>query len=65
MSGPSADRSLGVYLVRSASRHDGEQIAAADPFTAAGHCAFELIQWEIHQILGVGPFSVEAFALTR
>lgn len=57
LSGPTSDRQLGIYLIRAASRVEAEQIAAADPFTAAGHCTFELIEWEIHQILGVGPFT--------
>ena len=61
-SGPTPDRSLGIYLIRAGSRAAAEQIAASDPFTAAGHCAFELIEWEIHQIMGVGPFSEAQFA---
>ena len=59
MSGPGAtpegDR-VGIYLIRAASRQEAETIAAADPFTAAGHCAFRLIAWEVHQIMGAGPF---------
>jgi uncharacterized protein YciI len=57
ISGPTPDRRLGIYLIRAASRERAEQIAAADPFTAAGFCAFELIEWEVHQILGAGPFT--------
>jgi len=57
LSGPAQGRSLGMYLIRADSRDEAEQIAAGDPFTAAGHCAYELIDWDIHQILGVGPFS--------
>ena len=36
---------------------DAEQIAASDPYTAAGFAAFELLEWEVHQIMGVGPFT--------
>jgi len=61
LSGPSTDRALGIYLIRATSRPAAELIAASDPFTAAGHCAADLIEWEIHQILGVGPFSEAAF----
>jgi hypothetical protein len=50
-----------MYLIRAGSCTEAERIAAADPFTAAGHCAFELIEWEIHPALGVGPFSASAF----
>jgi hypothetical protein len=38
-----------------------ERIASADPFTANGHCVFELIERDMHQVLGVGPFSSSAF----
>ena len=60
LSGPTPDRSRGLYLIRAGSRSEAESIAAGDPFTAAGHCTFELIEWEVHQILGVGPFTAAA-----
>jgi uncharacterized protein YciI len=60
LSGPSPDRSLGIYLIRAASLADAKDVAASDPFTAAGHCAADVIQWEIHQILGVGGFTAAA-----
>lgn len=60
MSGPTPDRSMGLYLLRAGSRSEAEVIAASDPFTAAGFCTFDLIEWEIHQILGVGPFTAAA-----
>ena len=56
MSGPSRDRSVSLYLIRATSRQEAEAIAATDPFTAGGECRFELIDWEIHQILGAGTF---------
>jgi uncharacterized protein YciI len=61
-SGPSRDRSLGIYLIRADSRETAEVIAASDPLTAAGHCTFELIEWDIHQIVGVGPFTASALS---
>jgi uncharacterized protein YciI len=60
ISGPSPDRALGIYLIRAASRADAERIAGSDPFTAAGHCTFELIEWEVHQIMGAGSFTAAA-----
>ncbi len=39
------------------TREEAERIAAGDPFTAAGFTAFDLIEWEIHQIMGAGPFT--------
>jgi uncharacterized protein YciI len=63
LSGPGSLKGerYGIYLIRAASRAEAEQIAAADPFTAAGDCAFDLIEWEVHQIMGAGPFSSAAF----
>ena len=55
----------GVYLIRTGSREEAERVAAADPFTAAGDCAYDLIEWEIHQIMGAGPFSASAIAAAR
>jgi uncharacterized protein YciI len=59
LSGPgrTAEGTVGIYLIRAGSRADAERIAAADPFTAAGDCTFDLIEWEIHQIMGTGPFT--------
>lgn len=64
LSGPSkaqdpttGSRRYGMYLIRAGSYEEADQIAASDPYTAAGDCDYELIEWEIHQIMGVGPFS--------
>ena len=57
LSGPAPGRSFAMYLIRAGSQEEAERIAAADPFTAAGLCTFEVIHWDIHQILGVGPFT--------
>lgn len=57
MSGPSPDRSLGIYLIRADSREEAERVAASDPYTVAGETSFELIEWEVHQVLGIGPFT--------
>jgi uncharacterized protein YciI len=54
----------GIYLIRAASRSDAETIAAGDPFTANGHCAFDLIEWEVHQILGAGGFTMAGLQAT-
>jgi uncharacterized protein YciI len=57
LSGPSPDRTLGIYLIRADTRSEAEKIASGDPYTVAGETTFELIEWEIHQALGVGPFT--------
>ena len=56
-SGPTIDRKVGIYVIRADSKQQAEQIAASDPYTAAGFSAFELLEWEVHQVLGAGPFS--------
>ena len=56
-SGPTTDRKYGVYVIRAASKIEAEKIAASDPYTAAGFTSFELLEWEVHQIMGVGPFT--------
>jgi uncharacterized protein YciI len=60
LSGPSPDRSLGIYLIKAESREEAEKVAAGDPYTAAGHATFDLIEWEIHQVFGIGPFTGSA-----
>ena len=56
-SGPTTDRKYGVYVIRVGSKDEAEKIAASDPYTAAGFTAFELLEWEVHQIMGAGLFS--------
>ena len=63
MSGPSPDLKLGMYLIRAGSREEADAIAASDPYTVAGDSTYELQQWNIRQIMGVGPFSAEALGL--
>jgi uncharacterized protein YciI len=65
LSGPTPDRSLGIYLIKAESRADGERIAASDPYTAAGHTTFDLIEWDIHQAFGIGAFSAAVIRAAR
>ena len=65
LSGPSSDRKYGMYLIRAKSREDAERIAASDPYTAAGHTTFDLIEWEIHQAFGIGNFTAATLAASR
>jgi uncharacterized protein YciI len=63
MSGPSPDLKLGMYLIRASSRDEAEAIASSDPYTVAGDSTYELVQWNIRQIAGVGPFSAAELGL--
>jgi len=66
LSGPgrTAEGQVGIYLIRTNSRAEAESVAAADPFTATGDCTFELIEWEIHQIMGAGAFTAAGLSAT-
>ncbi|HLG73554.1 MAG TPA: YciI family protein [Chloroflexota bacterium] len=57
MSGPTPDRQYGQYLIRAETREEADAIAASDPYTVAGCTTFEIIEWEVHQIMGIGPFT--------
>lgn len=63
MSGPSPDLIFGMYLIRAANRPEAERIAASDPYTIAGDSRFELFEWDIRQIAGVGAFSAAGVGL--
>ena len=56
-SGPTPDRKFGIYVIRAGSKAQAEEIASTDPYAAAGFCAYELYEWDVHQIMGVGPFA--------
>lgn len=56
-SGPTTDRKYGVYVIQAGSKDEAAKIAASDPYTAAGFCSFELLEWEVHQIMGCGSFT--------
>jgi uncharacterized protein YciI len=64
-SGPTTDRKYGVYVIRAANRDEAEKLAASDPYTAAGFAAFELLEWEVHQIMGAGPFTAAEMRANR
>ena len=59
ISGPTPDRSMGIYVVRADSAETAHKITASDPFHTHNLREYQLIPWEVHQILGIGPFSVD------
>jgi uncharacterized protein YciI len=60
MSGPSADRALGLYVMRARSRDEAIAAASGDPLARDGRATIEVIEWDVHQIAGAGPFTLEA-----
>ena len=55
-SGPTPDHKLGNYVIRAVSRQEAEKIAARS-IHGGGFSAFDLIEWEVHQFMGMGPFT--------
>ena len=45
-----------MYLIRASAPEHAQQIAASDPYRVKGDSKFELTQWIIRQIMGIGPF---------
>jgi uncharacterized protein YciI len=65
-SGPSPKRGLGIYVIRADSETEAAAIANDDPYTRDGQTEFELIEWDVRQVLGAGPFtSADIQAQTR
>jgi len=63
LSGPSPDLRFGMYLIRADSPEEAHRIAASDPYTEAGDSSYELTQWNIRQIMGIGPFPAAGLGL--
>lgn len=63
LSGPSPDLKTGMYLIRTDSREEAERVAASDPYTQEGDSTYELTQWNIRQIMSVGPFTAAGLGL--
>ena len=57
ISGPSADGASGIYVLRAPSRKVAVALAAMDPLAQDGRARVEVIEWEVHQILGIGSFA--------
>ena len=59
-SGPTPDRAKGIYVVRASSLEDAKKIIDSDPMHAKDLRDYELIPWEVHQVMGAGPFDIES-----
>ena len=56
-SGPTPDRSIGIYVVEADFFDEARAIVATDSFHVAGLRSPEIIEWEIRQFLGAGTFA--------
>ncbi len=56
-SGPTPDRSIGIYVVKAGSYDEAKALVDTDPFHLAGLRSHEIIEWEIHQVPGAGTFT--------
>jgi uncharacterized protein YciI len=65
-SGPSLDGELGIIVFGHMSRAEFDHLSSQEPFVARGYRGFEVIAWEVHQLLGIGGFDVKTIAaMTR
>jgi hypothetical protein len=48
-----------VHVLRAHSRDDAARLAAEDPLAADRQARIDIIEWEVHQILGTDPFDME------
>ncbi|MFG2044602.1 YciI family protein [Dactylosporangium sp. NPDC048998] len=62
ISGPTPDNSTGIYVVRAASREEAATVANSDPMCADGKATIEIIEWDVHQVLGVGGFDLASLS---
>jgi uncharacterized protein YciI len=61
MSGPGTDPSLGIYIMRAPGVAEAAQIVHADPLLQSQGATVDVIEWQVHQIMGIGTFRAGAF----
>lgn len=52
--GPSADGSLGIMVFGHMTESEVVRLCLTDPLIAGKRKSFEVIPWDVHQVLGVG-----------
>ena len=48
-SGPAADKSMGIYLLRASTEAGAREIAERDPVISNGYCSYQLHDWDIQR----------------
>ena len=54
ISGPSSDGTIGIYVLYMASREDAAMLAAATHWHRGDRVRIEIIEWNVHQLFGIG-----------
>lgn len=62
MSGPSADTSMGIYVMRAPDVGTATRIVNGDPLLRSPGATVQVISWQVHQIAGIGPFDTGALS---
>jgi uncharacterized protein YciI len=61
ISGPGAEARLGIYIMRAADVAEATRIVNGDPLLQSAGATVEVIEWQIHQIMGIGAFDAGSF----
>lgn len=54
ISGPDPDRTRSLFVLRAPSSTAAEAVVRGDPLDHDGRAPLTLIEWEVHQLLGIG-----------
>ncbi len=49
-----------IYVARASSLEEAKQLVDTDSLHLDDFRDYELFKWEVHQVLGVGPFDMES-----
>ena len=62
IAGPSHDGDLGIIVFGHMSRAGLDALCRQEPFVARGLREYEVIEWDVHQLLGIGGFDAKTIA---
>jgi uncharacterized protein YciI len=62
IAGPTPDETLGIIVFGRMSQADVDELCSQEPFIARGFREYEVIAWDVHQLLGIGGFDVKTIA---
>ena len=62
IAGPSPDLDLGIIVFAHMSRADLDALCRREPFVARGQREYEVVEWRVDQLLGIGGFDAKTIA---